>query len=347
MSGPETVIDEVLEQFDDGLAADSMSSGETNATALTEEDVKRQKVQKTFHQLSQMAICIVVGLVLYYDLLIIWPHLGALFWAITWFMILAKPRDFLMDLHHRATSYIVPYRPFIIAALLPIYLGIIAIDPSLFSVIVWTITLLAAIFFLVGNSATVVGSLLLVLVIFLIVMPLAIILKNGADEVNTMVSAIQEFVGSNEEIKQILADFGSSSIYKTVVSYAKSWGMQIPPWDADRAKEQAIALVAWAGQHVSTFLNVSLSLVSRTSNAIVAFVTFLSFLFYLLTEPHMGTIEDLSPFSEADTRNLVKSLKRSVVRTVVCSLLIGVVHAIITYVTFQICGIQFTLILDS
>lgn len=53
-----------------------------------------------------------------------------------------------------------------------------------------------------------------------------------------MVSAIQEFVGSNEEIKQILADFGSSSIYKTVVSYAKSWGMQIPPWDADRAKEQ-------------------------------------------------------------------------------------------------------------
>lgn len=202
MSGPETVIDEVLEQFDDGLAADSMSSGETNATALTEEDVKRQKVQKTFHQLSQMAICIVVGLVLYYDLLIIWPHLGALFWAITWFMILAKPRDckliiaaivatdaadclvtVLMDLHHRATSYIVPYRPFIIAALLPIYLGIIAIDPSLFSVIVWTITLLAAIFFLVGNSATVVGSLLLVLVIFLIVMPLAIILKNGADEV--------------------------------------------------------------------------------------------------------------------------------------------------------------------
>lgn len=101
---------------------------------------------------------------------------------------------------------------------------------------------------------------------------------------------------------------------------------------------------------------------SRTSNAIVAFVTFLSFLFYLLTEPHMGTIEDLSPFSEADTRNLVKSLKRSVVRTVVCSLLIGtwmsaprlafpdlcigVVHAIITYVTFQICGIQFTLILS-
>jgi hypothetical protein len=50
-------------------------------------------VKRTFLQLSQVCIVVAIALILYYDFLMVWPHLGALFWASAWSLVLARPQQ--------------------------------------------------------------------------------------------------------------------------------------------------------------------------------------------------------------------------------------------------------------
>eukprot|EP00474_Spongospora_subterranea_P003574 CRZ04032.1 hypothetical protein [Spongospora subterranea] len=313
---------------------------------LRKEQVRLHKVKQIFNQLLQLCILGMIGTVLYYDLLMVWPHLGALFWAVSCSLLLDRPQQFLLSVRRRIDEKMSNCRRHVLAILTTTYFAIVARSSSIFTAIAWTFVFSALLFFIFGDPRRVVSSVLVSVVVLLITLPIMIMIKTGTDEINGIVTAVHGFVSENHEIKQIFDDFGTSSVYKYVSRYTTSWGWNLPQWDAEAAKLQAASLITWAGQHLAMFVDVSILLVSRTSNAVVAFVTFITFLFYLLTQDPINVHEGLTPFSESDIRGLINSLKQSLIRTFVCSFFIACFHALITYVSFGICGIQFKLILS-
>lgn len=304
------------------------------------DEFKRHKVKRTFQQISQLCIICAIAVVLYYDLLMIWPHLGALFWATTWSIVLAKPHRALLQLRERFDQRFVSIRPYFIAVSLPLYVAVVLGATSSLTILIWTVGFGAVLFLITGAPRMVVAACLVAAVIAVIALPMAVILKTSSDEVNEIVAQIHDFVANNAELRKMMDDLGSSRLFRYV-------GIRLPEWDAEVIKSHAMQMASMAGSHVSSMLNVSILLVNRTSNAIVSFITFLTFLFYLLTDDPLRFYDGLSPFSEADTRSLLDSLRKSLVRTFVCSAVIALVHGLLTYTSFMICGLPFRLILSA
>ncbi len=311
---------------------------------------KKQKVHRTFVHVSQWIVIIGIGIVVYFDVLMILPHLTSIFWAIVWAVLLMKPREALLAFHDRIRDWGgSKLRPRIMITFVLIYAIVLSTTPPIFTAILSTICMAILLFMLYGDRHTVVASVLLVSVLVFIAIPTGILLKSSVEEMEEMIRRATDFINQNPEVQQMFDDFGSSSLYIWCGKYVASWGYEMPQWDAGRFKSAAINALSWLGNNVAVLYSASVNVVSTTGRFMMSFITFLTFLFYLLKQPGASLfsfLDGLSPFSDNDTQRLYVSAKRSLSRACVCSLLIGALHMSVTFITCRICGLEFTTILS-
>jgi predicted PurR-regulated permease PerM len=318
---------------------------EEKATAI-----QKTRIQKTFLSLSSFLIVLFVGILAYYDYLILSPHLTALFWSILFWILLDQPQRWLLRFFSWLDSRFLDKnarRIELIGCILTIVFGFY-LRTQLSSLIILSLLFLTLTFFLFGDRHTVTAVLLLVIILLLLAFPLFLFTKTCVLESQEIALRLRSFIESNTEFQHLLSDFSTSHTFLAMQNYVRRWGYEIPTTSVEQLREWILKSIVQFADQITTILTSVYGLLSNVGNLLVSLVTFASMLYFLLVsnKEFGGTLTWLSPFSADDNSKLVSTLKKSVMSIFVCSLSVGLIHVIVTYISFSLCGIDLCLILS-
>jgi len=311
--------------------------------------LKKARIQRTFDFLSQVLVLLFIVLLVYYNGLMLLPHLTPILWALLWSVFLHKPLLVTTRALDRLDVAISAYRvPVYLCSLAVYVLILLTSSEALLNVLVATVVFSAWSFLIWANRSTVAATLCLAVVAFLVCFPLFLFVKSCISESQALVAKIQAFVDENPQFQTLLDDFGSSPYYLWFERYAKTWGWELPPWDAAVVKTTIVDTAMQFSNHLTGALGGVLGVLADSVSLLVSFVTFASCLFYFLQTQLSwgGLLTDLSPFSQEDSGKLMRSLNKSVVSVFVSSTAVGLSHMLGTYLVFLFVGIDISLILS-
>ncbi len=243
----------------------------------------RSRIQRTFWDLSSYCLMVVVGLLIYYDYLMFAPHLSAIVFALLWAILLRRPQRVLLGVFKLVDSMVDPikYRLYFGSALGITSVGLISNPPLLVIIglilvfVIWT-------FILFGDRRTVTALILVTGVSLVLAFPSYFFLKTCVEESRAIADRVSKFIDSSREFHEIVNDFGTSSTYKWIRSYAVSWGWEVPVFDARALRSLLIDSASKMSASVTVVLGGVLDVVSNLGRFVVAVITFMSCLYWFL-----------------------------------------------------------------
>ncbi len=75
---------------------------------------KKERLLRTFDSIAQLLVLAFVAMLIYYDGLMILPHVAPLFWAVVWAVVLYRPITFVRDLISALDAKLDHYRSYVI-----------------------------------------------------------------------------------------------------------------------------------------------------------------------------------------------------------------------------------------
>ena len=313
---------------------------------------RKSRIQQTFLLISSATIVLLVGLLGWYNYLMLAPHLTSLFWAVLWSLVLARPQQWMLAALRWTDRRIAGRQPAVLAALVAAALAVVVLSPSLWSLLLAGCACCLSAWLLYGDRHTLVSVSLLLAVVLTIVFPVVFFLKTCVEETQEIVSRLKLFIASNPQFELLLRDFTSSPLYASLLRYAEGWGYERKAiedaLDLASIKQRLVTLVSGLGEQLTTVLSGALSVVAQLGHTVLSVFSFLGFLYVLLDQRNALSlsVSALSPFSEEDNSRLAGEMRRSVQSIFLCSLLIGLLHAVSTFIAFRIVGIDLCLILS-
>jgi predicted PurR-regulated permease PerM len=311
--------------------------------------LQKSRIQNTFLMLSSGLIVLFVCVLVYYDYMMLAPHLHSISWSLLAWILLDTPQRYLLALFKQLDDRIFnsyANRMQIIVLFLTILVGFFVRD-QLSSLLILGLCSLIFTFLLFANRHTVTAVLLLFFVLLLLAFPLVFIVKTSLIESEQIASRLKLFVENNNEFQRILEDFSTSHSFLWLQTYCRSWGYEID-YDVTRLRGLIINSIVQFSDQITMIVTSFYTVLSNATSVILSLITFASVLFFLLVSnaEFASVLTWLSPFSADDNNQLVTALQTSVKRICACSFVIGLLHLVVTYVTFSLCGIDLCLILS-
>jgi len=345
----------ILSEFETAKARDHAKLRQLKKMKLEIEAAKahahqQSRIQRTFLHISQGLIVAFVAILLYYNYVMLAPHVHALFWAgLFWMLLDAPQRVLLRAFHVLDTRFLNKYARSleVFAACVTLVLGVLSAG-RLSALLLLGVSFLVLTFFLYGNRHTVTAVILLLLIMLLIAFPLFFLAKTCVMESAEIAARLRQFIEGNQEFQHILEDFSTSATFLWLQRYCRRWGYEIPVADVAKLRELILKSIVQFADQLTTVLTGVYGLLSNMTNLVVGLATFASCLYFLLaaSRDFAGTLTWLSPFREEDNVKLVSTMKKSVERIFLCSFSVGALHVIVSYVSFSMCGIDLCLILS-
>ena len=317
------------------------------------DDVRDQqkRVQQTFHIVSQLVIILFVGLLAYYNWLLLSPHLDAIFWSILWAIFLSRPQKYMLAAFATFDRQCPANVKHSIAAAVVAVAVVFALRSSVINIIVIAVIAMLCLFLLYAERNNLVALILMSAVVFTMTFPLVFFLKTCVDESKELAVRLSGFISASPQIDTLLLEVKQSEYYKQGEALVESYGYSIPEFDISAVKEKAQEYVTKFSDTLTAVLTSTLTSISSVGssigNFVVTIMSFLSFLYMLLdTGSSFGTtLAALSPFTPQDNTRLIKVLQQSLRSTFLCSGAIGIVHMITTYIAFYSVGIDLCLVI--
>lgn len=322
-----------------------VSYEESKATAL-----QKSRIQKTFLALSSFLIILCVAILVYYDYLILAPHLHSLFWAFLFSLLLDAPQRALLRgfawLDARVLDHYAQ-RLEVGGLVVTLFAGLF-FSTQLSVLFLLGVGFLLWTFLLFGDRNTLTAVILLSSLLLLLAFPLFFLAKTCVDESTEIASRLRQFIEGNAEFQSILEDFSTSSSFLWLQSYVRSWGYEIPVVHVAKLREMILSSLVQFADQLTGVLSSVYGMLSNLGSMLISLVTFASMLYFLLAsrKDWKGVLTWLSPFSADDNQKLIHTIKKSVLRIFVCSFCVGALHVVVTYVSFSLCGIDLCLILS-
>lgn len=178
--------------------------------------------------------------------------------------------------------------------------------------------------------------------LFLIVFPTVYLIKNCVDESIILTTRINEYIRESRELQDLIRNYENSTLYKKLEQYVQSWGYTTTSLSPQAIKTQLISLVTSILNNITIFFTTSLNILTNIKDLVFNCIIFFLCLFYfvLYKERLWREIVDISPFTEREHVKLSQSLKSSVSRIFVCSLIIGAIHFWTTFLSFTFLGLE-------
>jgi predicted PurR-regulated permease PerM len=179
--------------------------------------------------------------------------------------------------------------------------------------------------------------------LFLIVFPTVYLIKNCVDESIILTTRINDYLRESTEFQDLIRNYENSTLYKKLEQYIQSWGYNTTASLSPQAiKMQLISLVTYILNNITIFFTTSLNILTNIKDLVFNCIIFFLCLFYfvLYKERLWKEIVDISPFTEREHVKLSQSLKSSVSRIFVCSLIIGTIHFWTTFLSFTLLGLE-------
>eukprot|EP00744_Colponema_vietnamica_P019714 GILI01027920.1.p1 GENE.GILI01027920.1~~GILI01027920.1.p1 ORF type:complete len:344 (-),score=43.50 GILI01027920.1:84-1115(-) len=194
------------------------------------------------------------------------------------------------------------------------------------------------VFFVFGDRDTVVAILLMILVITVFAAPTLFLIKLVVEQSSAITSLVVTFIEQNEEFQKLI-----DSYLKWIRDNAKFWlALQLPPLDVNYLKSYLVDLIKLGSEHIIVIFGGAFNMVTNITNWFFALATYFTCFFYFIQmkDEIRDNLLELSPFTQRETENLLKTLKNSVISIFSCSLKVGVVRFGTTFLTFWLCGIE-------
>ena len=322
-----------------------VSYEESKATAL-----QKSRIQKTFLALSSFLIILCVAILVWYDYQILAPHLQSLFWAFLFSLLLDAPQRALLRGFAWLDARVLDHyaQRLEVGGLVVTLVAGLFFSTQLSVLFLLGVGFLLLTFFLFGDRHTVTAVILLSSLLLLLAFPLFFLAKTCVDESTEIASRLRQFIEGNAEFQSILEDFSRSSSFLWLQSYVRSWGWEIPVVQVAKLREMILSSFVQFADQLTGVLSSVYGMLSNLGSMLISLVTFASMLYFLLASRRdwKGVLTWLSPFSADDNAKLIHTIKKSVLRIFVCSLAVGALHVVVTYVSFSLCGIDLCLILS-
>lgn len=184
---------------------------------------KKSRIQQTFFLISSALIVLLFSVLLYYNYIMLSPHIHSLFWALLWSFVLTKPQQWLLWAFHWMDDRLTGKQQYIVFTATMICFPIIAFSPSVITLLVVSILYGLLLLFLFGGRHHLVSVFLLLCVILILVFPLFFFLKTCVEEAQEMVNRVKIFINNNPQFELLIKDFTQSSLYHRGLNYAQSW----------------------------------------------------------------------------------------------------------------------------
>jgi len=224
----------MLSQFETAKARDHAKSRQLKKMKLEIEAAKahahqQSRIQRTFLHISQGLIVVLVALLVYYNYLILAPHVHALFWAGLFWMVLDAPQRVLLRLFAELDARFLDRHAHtleLVLALFTLVMGVLSAG-RLSALLVLGISFLVVTFFMFGNRHTVTAVILLLLILLLIAFPLFFLAKTCVMESAEIAARLRQFIEGNPEFQHILEDFSTSATFLWLQRYCRSWSVAV------------------------------------------------------------------------------------------------------------------------
>jgi predicted PurR-regulated permease PerM len=326
----------------------SMSSEQQyQHSELAHNTFRKVRLQKTFDLIAQLLIIGFVGVLVYYNALMLVPHLTPLFWALLFAVLLYKPLKLIIAALHFIDEKIADVKLKIYLSTAALYF-IFLLSSSLLTIVVISSIFAVWTFLLFGERQSVGAILLLALLCVALGLPTYYTVITCVHESTVLATRIQNFVEENSEFQTLLDDFGSSPYYIWATDYAKQWGVDLPVYNPQLIKDKIVEFSMQFSSHITNALGSIVGVLSSGVQVMISFITFASSLYYFLV--HLDTVTailpEISPFSDEDSLVLVNSLHRSVTQIFLSSFLIFLSHLCGTWVIFKATQVELTLVLS-
>lgn len=313
---------------------------------------RKTRIRQTFLILSSATIVLLIGLLVYWNYLLLEPHLNSLCWAILVSMVLRKPHRLLLSLLQTFEAKISGYEPHIIGGCLAIVFGIVGLHPSLVTLIAMTSFMLFIVLILYSDKHQLVSLFLVLSVAFIVAFPCVFFFKTAVDETQEFVMRTRAFVTTNPDFDLFVKDFTQSGVYKQSIAWAESFGYSKETIEASidvqAIKDKLTALIGTVAGQLMTVFSSALNVIASLSNAMVFIISFFSFLYGILeSQASFGSaVTALSPFSAEENVRLTRSITRTASSVFVTSICIGLLHFGATFIAFRLVDIDFALVLS-
>jgi len=174
--------------------------------------------------------------------------------------------------------------------------------------------------------------------ILVVTFPMFWLLKKCFDESIIATNRIIDFIEQNEQLQQIITNYQSSDLYILLKNYADSWGYNVEDFNVNIIKTHLVDAIKAIGRNLTTVFGNAVTFASNIGTFVVSIGVFLSCLYYFLMYKSQlkKSIAQLSPFDNEDSKKIFKAIKDACNRTFVCSILIGLLHSFITFITFWV-----------
>lgn len=275
------------------------------------------------------------------------PFIMPLFWASLWAIFLSPPLEYISKTLSTIDEKLGRSKLHVYLATASIYLFSV-LTSSIVGIVVSTVIFSLWSFVLWGDRHTVSTVMLFVIVTVVVAIPAYFCVLSCIEESMLIASKITTFVEENPQFKTLLDDFGSSPYYTWVRDYAGTWGVEVPEFDPELVKTKITEISMQFSGYFTNALGSIVAILSDSVQFLVSFVTFLSFLYTMLsTKADWGSVvKSFSPFSHSDNEKLFVSLNRSVVSVFMSSILVALSHMLGTFIIFKCLGVDLALVLS-
>jgi predicted PurR-regulated permease PerM len=179
--------------------------------------------------------------------------------------------------------------------------------------------------------------------LFAVVFPSVFLIRNCVQESITLTTKINDYLQTNENMQQIMNEgLDQSAIYHKIVDYAATWGISRAELTPVAIKARLASGISSLTNNVSVFFGTSYNVITNITNTLVSLLIFLSALFYIVSYKDVLAKEiiEVSPFTEKEQLKLGSSMKNSVSRIFICSLITGLIHFTATFASFALLGLE-------
>eukprot|EP01112_Ceratiomyxa_fruticulosa_P020807 TRINITY_DN7190_c0_g2_i1.p1 TRINITY_DN7190_c0_g2~~TRINITY_DN7190_c0_g2_i1.p1 ORF type:complete len:496 (+),score=54.95 TRINITY_DN7190_c0_g2_i1:208-1695(+) len=315
---------------------------------ISAEEARMQTINNAIRLMASVIIFLVFGVLLYYNFVMIYPHLPAFFWAITTTLCLSYVKDNLLNLLEIGDEICRPYKLVLIPGTFLLWFSLMFFswfteNPLLLIFLGAIIVSELSLLFL--NRHTLVSAFLVLVLLFVIAFPTFWLIQRCFIESKNATIEINNFL-TDQKFVDMIRDYEKWEIYQEAVSYASSWGYEPKQLTSEHISGYVVNFIKTAGNQLTGFFGGLVTFTANVGNFMFDVVIYISCTFFFLAKKDVILIEigRLSPFSTEDNLRLKISILSSVLRICVCSLVIVLIHGGITFISFYMSGLELQVI---
>lgn len=328
--------------------AEERSKLERRLAEEKSELLKRHGITETFVSASRALALSLAAVLLYYNYLMLQPHLAAMFWAAICALVLAVPHELVQTLLRLFDDLLGVYK---FKLLFPLSLVAVALLVSVSPLVRgagYLTAWLALLFLLFGPRPTVASVLVLLGALALMAFPAFFFVKTCYDEGEAIFKRVSLFVARSAEFGALVSEFNSSWAFVWLQTTAKHWGWTLPAVEVEWVRTALLELLSRLNMDFESLAKGAISLANNLGNLAFSLATFGSCLLYFLEsrESLVRFCFDISPLPTTDNQRLSQALRVSMERITWYSLAEGLIHFGAALAAFKLTAVDPSLILS-